>query len=84
MTTPTFRNLRLDELLDRGWYTNGSVQRGGIWFMTLVLPAPNDTIIHAVTGEGETAEAAQSKATELANVWRERKAAEQSQGHDGG
>ncbi len=73
MTAPKFRDLTLDELLGRGRQVQASspVQRsGGIYVCTLVLPNQHDGVIHAVTGQGMTADAARDKAVEIANVWR--------------
>ena len=79
MMTLTFRNLVFDELLARSWRADAPVQRVGFWFITITMPGEDDTITHAVTGQGETADAARMKAVEVANVWRGRKAAERNQ-----
>lgn len=84
MTTPRFRDLTFLELLGRGWRVSGPIPADdgtydGTWFVTLALPEPNDTLIHAVTGQGVTADAARDKAVEIANAWR-RMQAEQRRG----
>lgn len=43
------------------------LRSGGIHACTLVLPNPHGGVIHAVTGQGQTADAAQVKAIEIAN-----------------
>ena len=73
MTTPPDRDLTLDELIVRGWEAEitSAVQRHREDYLcTLVLPNQHGGVIHAVTGQSETAEAAQVKAVELANQWR--------------
>jgi hypothetical protein len=70
MTPPTFRDLTFEELLARGWQVqaSSSIQRsGGIHACTLVLPNQHGGVVHAVTGQGETALEAQAKAVEVAN-----------------
>ncbi len=74
-------------LRDEGWAVQpGSPHRdeAGLWTCTLVLADGDSDMIHAVTGQGLTAEAARDKATELANRWRGLKAAERSRGKGGG
>ncbi len=73
MPPPTFRDLTFDELLGRGWQVqigSPAQQPDGTWRLTLILPGPEDMIIHAVTGQGQTGDEAQAKAIEIANVWR--------------
>ncbi len=58
MTNHTFRDLTFEKLLARGWQVqaSSSVQRsGGIYACTLVLPNQHGGVVHAVTGQGETA-----------------------------
>jgi hypothetical protein len=50
--------------------SHGFHRHGGVHVCTLVLPNQHGGVIHAVTGQGETAEAAQANAVELANRWR--------------
>lgn len=75
MTTPTYRELTLDELQDRGWLLTPPAEGpDGLLSVTLVLPGDDDTIVHAVTGQGRTGSQARQKAIEMTNVWRRKQA----------
>ena len=73
MTTPTFRDLTLDELGGRGWRVQGGSpvrQQSGTWDCTLVLLDGAGILVHAATGQGQTGDEARGKAVEIANLWR--------------
>jgi len=81
MTAPKFRDLTLDELLGRGWQVQASSsgqRSGGIYVCTLVLPNQHGGVVHAVTGQGMTVDAARDKAVEIANGWRRMQAEKRS------